>query len=176
MFEHKKNNADNLFNMSEEEYGLNYKDHLLNQYKIYVEATERISDRRQKANSFFLTINTILVGFTSYIHIGRKDVIEFYYLIGIAGMVLCYTWYRLILSYKGLNSGKFKVIQEIEKQLPLSIFYAEWERLGKGKDPKHYRTFTSIEARIPFVFFLLHLLVFIQNLPWAFVFRFLQIK
>ena len=33
----------------------------LEQYKLYVEMADRISSRRQNANSFFLSINTAIV-------------------------------------------------------------------------------------------------------------------
>ena len=35
--------------------------HLLEQYKLYLEMADRISSRRQSANSFFLSLNTALV-------------------------------------------------------------------------------------------------------------------
>jgi hypothetical protein len=35
--------------------------HLLEQYKLYIEMADRISSRRQSANSFFLSLNTTLV-------------------------------------------------------------------------------------------------------------------
>ena len=43
--------------MNPEKYGEKYKEHLLEQYKLYVEMADRISGRRQTANSFFLSIN-----------------------------------------------------------------------------------------------------------------------
>ena len=54
-----------IFMNSEKEYGNDYKSHYLEQYKIYLEGIEKISDRRQSANNFFLTINTILVSILS---------------------------------------------------------------------------------------------------------------
>ena len=72
----------------------------------------------------------------SYMSFGAitKNFHPFYGLISIAGMLICYSWYRLIRSYKDLNSGKFKVVHEIVKLLPISPFDDEWEILGRGKD------------------------------------------
>ena len=56
----------------EEEYGENYKAHLLEQYKLYVEMADRISARRQTANSFFLSINTAIIALISYLNFGSK--------------------------------------------------------------------------------------------------------
>lgn len=77
-------------------------------------------------------------------------------------MVLCYAWYRLIQSYKGLNSGKFKVIHAIEQYLPISPYDAEWEALGRGKNSKLFLSFHKVEMIVPFVFFALHFVVFLR--------------
>jgi len=57
-----------LFVSTNEKYGDKYIEHLLEQYKIYINSAEKISDRRQKSNEFFLTLNSALVallGFTA---------------------------------------------------------------------------------------------------------------
>ena len=38
------------------------------------------------------------------------------------------------------------------------IFAAEWEALGRGEDPKKYRSFTSREIWVPYSFLVLHAL------------------
>ena len=72
-------------------------------------------------------------------------------------MLLSFTWYRLIVSYRQLNSGKFKVIHAIESQLPLRPYDAEWTAVGRGENPKLYRPFTAIETWVPWVFLVLYL-------------------
>ena len=76
-----------------------------------------------------------------------------------AGMILSYLWYRLVLSYKQMNSGKFKVIHAIEAMLPIRPYGAEWDALGRGKNPDLYKPFTHIEVFVPWVFFCLHAIV-----------------
>src|SRR5262245_9792406 len=39
-----------------------FQNHLLEQYKLYVEMADRISQRRGTANTFFLTVNTAIIG------------------------------------------------------------------------------------------------------------------
>lgn len=158
-----------LFNEfpSQTPYGSNekYQAHLLDQYKMYVEMADRISARRQSANSYFLTINTGLVALIGYVT--TKDTSDYLWLVAGAGIALSYLWYRLIRSYRDLNSGKFKVIHFIEKRLPLSPYDAEWEAIGRGEDPKLYKPFTHIETGVPWVFVLLHAVVFVRMFPWA---------
>ncbi len=143
----------------ESQYGQYYKEHILDIYKIYVEMADRVSSRRQSANSFFLSINTAVVAFMSYAQFGKMlsgEVSKYIWILGIIAMALSYVWYRLIRSYKDLNSGKFKVIHEIEKLLPISPYDTEWTVLGRGKNRKLYLQFTKIEMLIPWIFFLLN--------------------
>jgi len=140
--------------------------HLLEQYKAYLESAENISSRRQTANSFFVTINTALIALISYIHLGNTNTTSYYWLVALAGIAISFMWYRLIRSYRDLNSAKFQVLHQIEKRLPISPFDAEWEAGGRGKDSSLYLPFTHIEVGIPWVFLFLHLVAFIQSFPW----------
>lgn len=148
--------------IAQEEYGDNFKPHLLEQYKLYVEMADRISSRRQSANSFFLSVNTAIIAVISYVNFGSKTTSEFYWLISFAGMVLCFMWFRLIRSYKDLNSAKFKVIHELESLLPVAPYDMEWQKVERGKNSKLYLPFTHVEIYIPWVFFLIHVFVFVK--------------
>lgn len=141
-------------------------DQILEQYKVYLEMADRISTRRQSANSFFLSINTALVALTSYLALGQSKGTG-YWLIAVAGIVLSYMWYRLVRSYKDLNTAKFKVIHEIECKLPLAPYDAEWEAVGRGKAPKLYLPFTHVEIYVPWVFLVIHLVVLIWCIPFT---------
>ena len=77
---------------SQEKYGTKYKAHLLEQYKLYVEMADRISARRQTANSFFLSINTALIALTGYMSFSSKTATDIYWLVSPAGMILCFIW------------------------------------------------------------------------------------
>jgi hypothetical protein len=43
------------------DYGDRYREHLFEQYKMYVDSADRISQRRSSTNSFLLTVNAALV-------------------------------------------------------------------------------------------------------------------
>ena len=43
------------------EYGEDYRSHLLDQYRTYVETADKISQRRSTANNYLLTVNAFLV-------------------------------------------------------------------------------------------------------------------
>lgn len=140
-------------------------EHLLEQYKLYVEMADKISERRQSANSYFLSVNSALLAFVGYLT--TKETTEYLWLLGVAGMILSYLWYRLVRSYRDLNTAKFLVVHAIEQQLPLSPYDAEWEAMGCGKNPKLYKPVSHIEGGVPLAFVGLHGFVFLHGIPWS---------
>lgn len=80
-----------LFKNTEKEYGNDYKSHFLEQYKIYLESIEKTSDRRQSANNYFLTANTVLVSILalSFQTDFLKDIFWFKLFIAIIGILFC---------------------------------------------------------------------------------------
>lgn len=147
-----------LYQKNINNYGGSYRKDMLEIYKIYVASADAISQRRQNANAYFLSVNTGLIavfGLTSTCIKG--DLNRLLCLISIAGIVMSYTWYRLIKSYRGLNSGKFKVIHLIEKKLPIAPYDAEWEAVGRGKNKKKHLPFTHVETFVPWIFLTVYL-------------------
>jgi hypothetical protein len=158
--------SDRLFLPDVTKYGDKYIEHLLEQYKLYVESADRISERRQKTNEFFLALNTALIALLGFIatKLDGVPLKTVFVCTGIAGAVLCYCWYRVVRSYKGLNTGKFAVIHAIEKRLPLSLYATEWEVLKRGEDRSVYWPFTHIELAVPRIFILLYAVVVVAGL------------
>jgi hypothetical protein len=121
-------------------------------YKIMVDSSESLVNRRHAVNTFFLTMNGALFAASGLIvqssgdnRLGGIGVA----VLGLAGALLCGAWRSLIRSFGQLNGGKFKVINAIERHLTVAIYAAEWEALGRGEDPKVYRSFTSREIWVP---------------------------
>ncbi len=158
-----------LQGVAADEYGPSYRDHALEMYKTYVEMADRISERREKANSFFLAVNTALIALLAKDAFGGSAAgpraLEL--LVPVAAGVLCYLWYRIIRSYRDLNSAKFKVVHVIERQLPLRPYDAEWESVGGGKNPRLYLPFTHVETVVPWLFMAFHALLAASAVPWA---------
>ena len=152
---------DKLHVQNRDQYGDRHAEHCLEIYKLYVQMADNVSARRQSANSFFLTVNTVVVSFVSYVGLTNGT---WGWVVSVAGVFLCCVWYRLVRSYRDLNSGKFKVVHAIEKLLPLSPYDAEWEALGRGKDSKLYLQFTKIEMCTPGIFAALHIVAVIASL------------
>lgn len=131
-----------------------YKEHLLEQYKLYVEMADRISQRRISINSFFITINsTIFTVLTFY----KDKISDWGILIFLIGIIVSFSWFYMVNSYKQLNSAKFQVIHEMEKTLPASLYAFEWSKLGEGKEKKKYWPISHIEKIIPIIFAIIYL-------------------
>lgn len=138
-------------------YGSRYGDHLVEQYKLYVEMADRISARRALANTFFVGLHTALVtAFTVLLKEGilPRNVMGYAPLLAV--ILLCYVWWRVIVSYRQLNAGKFRVIHQLEELLPVAPYAAEWAALGEGNEPQLYRPLTHVENWVPLSFAILY--------------------
>ena len=160
-------------------HGMDFEDNnslnvLLEQYKLFVGTSERLVERRQKMNAFFLSVNAVLV---SAIGLVTKDTIALELAvvavisIMVSGVVMCFAWRRLVRSYAQLNTGKFVVINLMEKCLPAALFRTEWKALGEGNDKRKYMSFTKTEATVPIVFTILYILSSVSVLLWMFLRR-----
>ncbi len=135
---------------------------LLAQYKIFVETSETLGARRQGVNTFFLSVNSLVLAAVGLLlREGQSGNLESGALIGlgVGGVTLCFVWRRLIASFRQLSRGKFDVIHALERRLPAQIFKAEWTAPGEGNDPMTYAPFTKTEKQMPLIFGLLQLLV-----------------
>ena len=135
---------------------------LLEQYKIFVGTSEALVLRRQNVNTFFLSVNSILLAGEGLL-LREEDLslLASAATVGLAvgGVMLCFVWRRLINSFQQLSTGKFAVIHAMEERLPARMFTAEWKVLGSGKMPTVYRPFTKVESATPRVFTAVQLVV-----------------
>lgn len=155
--------GNSLVSQSRDTYGESFQTHCLEMYKLQVQMADKISARRQAANSFFLTVNTAVVGLVSYVGNAFGD---WNWVVSVSGLVLCIVWVRLVHAYKNLNAIKFNVICDIEKSLPIAPYTVEWEALKQRKGWTGYLPISNIETIVPIVFGGLHLLVLIGYGSW----------
>jgi hypothetical protein len=161
-------NASTLFATKEKDYGDTYKKDLLEQYKLCAEMADRISARRSLANNFFLSLNTLLVTIIGILPKIDPASVNFTYawaiIASIAGILFCLLWSAIIRCYRDLNTAKFKVINEIEKKLPVAAFQTEWNCLNcinPSKSNGKYPQLTKIEYWVPVLFGALYALLII---------------
>ncbi|HCQ15142.1 MAG TPA: hypothetical protein DIU20_02700, partial [Cryomorphaceae bacterium] len=79
-------------------------------------------------------------------------------------IIISLLWWLTINSYRQLNSGKFKVIHEMEQQLPFACYDREWDYLGRGKNGKLYRQLSKVEGYVPLVIIVLSAMLITTSL------------
>lgn len=149
------------------DYGENFQTHLLEQYKIYVEMTDRVSARRLQTGSFYISLLSGLLAIISItgnkeLFSGSQKIVLFS--ISLLGITLCFIWNANINSYKQLNSLKFKVIHEMEQLLPFACYDREWQFLNDSKSGKKYFRLTVVEQYVPLVIAIPYILLLIYSI------------
>ena len=67
-------------------------------------------------------------------------------------LIICFSWWVLIRSYRNVNAAKFKIIHKLEADLPAQPYLDEWEAMSKLHIP-----LSHVEQWIPAVFAALYL-------------------
>jgi hypothetical protein len=127
---------------------------VLEQYKLYVEMSDRISARRGLANTFFLTLNTTVFTVIGVSWRDRPNASAWLLLFPLVVLLgQCFAWFWLMRSYRQLNAAKYIVIGALEERLPASPYWqGEWLALGEGKDRSKYVPLTDLERWVPVLF------------------------
>lgn len=139
--------------MKAEDYGDKYKDHLIEQYKLYVEMADNVSERRSHTNTFYITVLSALLIVLSLAAEQVAGVAQHvaFAAVAVLGIILCFVWYVNLEAYRQLNSGKFRTIHEIEEQLPFACYDREWEIMSMRPDGvrPQYMRLTKVEKFVP---------------------------
>ena len=140
-------NLDNCYKYLNETY-IEDRQLLLEQYKIMVSSTEKVTDQRMKVNNLFFTLTSSILSISLVVgKVFGTSVFStiFIIILALMGFLVTFLWEKLILSYGKLNTGKFKVIDEIEKRLRTNMFQHEWKIL---QQTVQYESNTQTEAKI----------------------------
>lgn len=137
------------------------REELFQQYRLFVESADKISERRNHLNTFFIALHSLLVSGLSLF----KTVIFAYIIpICIFGCILAFLWWYMLCNYRSLNKAKFRIIQEIEKHLPLNLYCTEWELYKTRKhrfNPTRYLSFSRLEMILPWLLILVYICLII---------------
>lgn len=138
------------------------KEILMEQYKMFVQTSEDLVNRKQSVNTFYVTLNSILLsGIVSVIcaageilHIvsGNDIIYAISAFLSVIGIVICCSWITLLNSYSDLNASKMAIIGCIEERLALKLFDTEWALLTRRIGNKKYKSFTVKEVAVAKIF------------------------
>lgn len=135
-------------------------------YKMLVEMADRVSQRRQAANNFYLSVSTFFVGGSAFLKTLTPSALSLL-IVSIAGFAICVLWRQNILSYKTLNAAKFDVINDIENRLAEQPFHAEWKQLDPDGDGHRHKPFHKAEGAVPWVFAAVYVAQALTLVPWS---------
>lgn len=152
------------------------------EYRLIVEDTARMTDRRQNNNTLYLTINTTLLaglliilensnaeageGITSILPSG--GIIEPKWVIFTLAISLFFaavglniTWWRMIGKYKNLLNLRFRILEEIEGKPKMDGSIQVYQRENKEfyQDEKKKLSFSKMERFLPAIFIGLYILL-----------------
>lgn len=122
------------------------KTELLELYKIFVDTSLKASENRLKINTFFITLNTAIIGSSGFINSE---------LILIFGCCINAVWFNLLSSCKQLNTAKFKVICQMEKELCYKCFAKEQEEYKKY----NRKPFAHLEQELPILISIVYVIM-----------------
>ncbi len=92
-------------------------------YRGYVEALMVSEGKRQSANQVYLSISlAIVTAFSTFTEFPAP----------LAAAMIAFVaviWISTIATYRSHSRTKFRVIEEMEKELPFAPFTREWERM-----------------------------------------------
>ena len=155
-----------LVSNPKERYGDGYQAHLLEQYKLFVESAQKVTDRRITTGNYLLTVNSFLLtvfGVASSQHLGGFWLA----IIPVAGLLVSFTWYSLVVFYRNLGARKYKVIHELESFLPVAPFRCEWLSTHY-EEAKRRAGVTHLERVIPLTFAAIYLVLLLYCLSRSF--------
>lgn len=118
-------------------------------YKLFVASALAVTNQRLALHGFFATINSVILNLKTF-----SDSLIYF----IVAVLINLLWCLLIVSYKELNTAKFKVINKMEEELPFSPFKKEWESVKENKRID----FTKLEQTIPLCFCITYFVLIIK--------------
>jgi hypothetical protein len=141
------------------------------EYKLFIEDTARISERRQKVGSTYVAVNSIILSAIAFLvkdggFTGRWQVLVVVPLL-VAGMTICLSWRQLILNYKELVTlriDKLRAMEELPQMEGSSQMYHAEDKLYPRDDQGERKlreglnfsnrglNFSDLERQLPWVF------------------------
>ena len=112
---------------------------LFRQYELYLQSIQQISEKRFKANHFYISLLSALLGILAFTF-GKdnfQNLAEYQdtmvQAVSLLGLLLNLIWFFTIRSYRKLSDAKYRVINNMEMQLPFQAYHEEWETLKGHK-------------------------------------------
>jgi hypothetical protein len=139
------------------------------EYKLFVQDTAKLSDRRQTVTNTYITVNSLLLGGISFL---IKDIVdERWWGLVLAlplmagGAIVCGFWWQFLVKYKTLIGLRIDTLREME-DLPgmeesVRMYHVEDAIYPRDEEGKMIRgkglNFSDLEKRLPKLFLIIYI-------------------
>jgi hypothetical protein len=146
---------------------------MFEQYKLLVDSSHKIEERRASSNNIFIGINTLLITILVQIHPKQLGDVEVGNIITLLcliliGILISWDWLKVIASYKKLNSLNYSLIEAFENLLPTYVFSLrgkmEAEEADSSKPSSRANIILISENLLPKAFVLIYSIYFLTIL------------
>jgi hypothetical protein len=111
---------------------------LMEQYKLLLESIHKLNDVREIANSFWIALNSALIGMVAYIRdsqsVGGEQKSFLLFTVLIFGFVLTLSWLSYLWSIKKNIEIRNDLTIEFEKYFPAKVFTSLMRKAGKKEN------------------------------------------
>ncbi|MGB9872948.1 MAG: RipA family octameric membrane protein [Anaerolineae bacterium] len=140
------------------------------EYKLFVEDTARLSDRRQTVTNTYIAVNSLLLGAISFLIRdaagGRWWGLLLAFPLLVSGVIVCCFWRQFIIKYKTLIGLRIDTLRDMEDRPGMEgsvrMYHVEdaiYPRDEHGKMiPGRGLNFSDLEKRLPVLFLVLYVL------------------
>lgn len=142
------------------------RDLVFQQYKLYSEQKEQFISRSFAINRFYLGVSILLLVLTAF----TKPAPLVYdmslsAILAIVGMCTSALWWINMDSYNMLIKIKFsKVLEEIEKQLPVQPYAEEYKGIQDFRNNKKMFLFSDIQKFFAVIVFIVFFVVLLEEI------------
>lgn len=139
---------------------------IMQQYRLYAEQKDNFIKRSFAVNRFYMCLVIILLLLINL----TKNVVFVYslslpFLFSVIGLGICVLWWLNMDSYNLLIRVKFsKVLEEIEKQLPVQPFTLEHEGIKEYRENKKEFLFSDMQKIFAIIMFITFFVSLIDEL------------
>lgn len=139
---------------------------IFEEYKLYTEQKDRFTERTFLVNRFYMVLLLVMIAAIFLLKdIFIADTFSVLVIFALAGMVISILWWINIDTYNVLIKTKLsKVIEEIEKQLPVQPFKMEYSAILEHKKDKNEFMFTDVQKIFASFIFFVYLMIFIVGI------------
>jgi len=139
------------------------------EYKLFTEMTDRLSQRRQNVHTTFEAVLTALFALLYFLakdmklHGARLSIPVV--IICALGLAVCFVWRELINRYRELLDFRFKKLMKMEEQFTNSVrmFTSEMDFFRKKSCGKSAFKFSILERNLPLVFGIVFFLLLVGS-------------